>query len=77
MGTYLGRDAGERVLSGEISRGSVETIRAVLWYCDLQGFTRIADRAPQEQLITMLNEYFECMVEPVQEHGGQVLKFPR
>ena len=75
VGTYLGRDAGERVLSGEISRGSVETIRAVLWYCDLQGFTRIADRAPQEQLITMLNEYFECMVEPVQEHGGQVLKF--
>ncbi len=75
VGTYLGRDAGQRVLSGEIQRGSAGTIRAVLWYCDLQGFTRIADRAPQDQLITMLNEYFECMVEPVQQRGGEVLKF--
>lgn len=73
--TYLGRDAGNRVLSGEITRGSAETIKAVLWYADLQGFTKIADSTPRDQLITMLNEYFGCMVEAVHEHRGQVLKF--
>ncbi len=73
--TYLGKDAGNRVLSGEIVRGSVQTIRAVLWYADLQGFTKIADSAPSEQLITMLNDYFGCMVDAVHDHGGEVLKF--
>ncbi len=73
--TYLGKDAGRKVLSGEIERGSVETISAVLWYCDLQGFTNIADTAPRDHLIAMLNEYFECMAAPVHERGGEVLKF--
>jgi adenylate cyclase len=73
--TYLGRDAGRRVLRGEIQRGSVEKLRAVIWFCDMRGFTRIADSLPEEELIAMLNEYFECIVEPIGGHGGQVLKF--
>ncbi len=73
--TYLGDDAGHRVLSGEIERGSTETIRAVLFYADLQGFTKIADTTPGEELILMLNQYFGCIVDSVHEHNGQVLKF--
>ena len=41
--TYLGADAGRRVLDGAIARGTAESVRAVLWYSDLEGFTRIAD----------------------------------
>ena len=44
--TYLGRDAGHRVLQGHIERGVAEQISAVLWFSDLQGFTRITDTAP-------------------------------
>ena len=73
--TYLGADAGHRVLSGEIERGSTETIRAVLFYADLQGFTKIADTTDGEELILMLNQYFGCIVDSVHEHNGQVLKF--
>lgn len=73
--TYLGSDAGGRVLSGEIDRGSGRTILAALWYCDLQGFTRLAETTPRDQLLGMLDDYFECMVETVHERGGQVLKF--
>jgi len=75
METYLGGDAGGRVLRGEIARGSVEDIDAVLWFSDLTGFTRLADTMPRDQLIPLLNDYFECLVEPVHERGGQVLKF--
>ena len=42
--TYLGRDAGRRVLNGLIRRGVAEQISAVLWYSDLREFTRITDR---------------------------------
>ena len=42
--TYLGRDAGRRVLNGLIRRGVADQISAVLWYSDLREFTRITDR---------------------------------
>ncbi|MSO65138.1 MAG: adenylate/guanylate cyclase domain-containing protein [Alphaproteobacteria bacterium] len=75
METDLGRDAGKRVLSGEILRSSVQRICAVLWYCDLQGLTRLSETLPQDDVISLLNEYFDCMVEPIHRRGGQVLKF--
>lgn len=72
---YLGRDAGRRVLSGDIELGSVQTISAVLWYCDMQGFTKIAERTSSSDLIDMLNAYFDTMVSAIHEAGGEVLKF--
>lgn len=73
--TYLGADAGRRVLDGAIARGATETVRAVLWYSDLEGFTRIADTAHADELIALLNDYAEPVVGTVHAHGGQVLKF--
>ncbi len=75
MRTYLGDDAGHRVLSGKIERGTAEAIKAVLWYSDLRGFTRIADTAPSEILLGLLNDYAACVVETLHDHDGQVLKF--
>jgi adenylate cyclase len=73
METYLGRDAGQRVLSGRIVRGVAERIDAVVWFSDLRGFTRIADAAP-EQVIPLLNEYSDVIISAIHEHGGDVLK---
>jgi adenylate cyclase len=72
--TYLGRDAGRRVLSGRIIRGVAERIGAVLWFSDLRGFTRITDEAPPEQVIPLLNDYAEAIISSVHEAGGDVLK---
>jgi adenylate cyclase len=73
--TYLGRDAAERILRGEIDRGQVNTVRRVLWFSDLTGFTRIADTLPREQLLDLLNAYADCLVGVVHDHQGEVLKF--
>ena len=73
--TYLGPDAGARVLSGEIRRGSLQTIHAVIWYFDLQSFTRLAERTAGAAIIAMLNDYFGTVVSVIEEHGGNVLKF--
>ncbi len=75
LAVYLGRDAGRRVLSGDIQRGSLDTIRAVIWYFDLQGFTKLAETTPGDRLIAMLNDYFGAVVGAVEAHGGDVLKF--
>ena len=73
--TYLGRDAGHRVLRGHIERGVAEKISAVLWFSDLQGFTRITDTAPPAQIIPLLNDYADAVVSALQGQGGEVLKF--
>jgi adenylate cyclase len=75
LDTYLGRDVGRRVLQGEIRRGSVETIAAAVLLGDLRGFTALADELPRDVIVGMLDEYLECLVGPVEVHGGQVLKF--
>jgi adenylate cyclase len=63
------------VLSGQIERGKTESIRAVVWYSDLAGFTRIADTAPEDQIVPLLNDYADCQVSAIHAQGGQVLKF--
>jgi adenylate cyclase len=72
--TYLGRDAGRRVLGGLIRRGVAETISAVLWYSDLRGFTGITDRTAPQQIIALLNDYADAVISAVYDHGGDVLK---
>ncbi len=72
---YLGRDASKRVLSGDITRGSSQTIPAVIWYFDLQGFTKLSETLPGTAIIEMLNDCFAEAVDVVERHGGNVLKF--
>jgi adenylate cyclase len=72
--TYLGRDAGRRVLRGQIRRGVAERIEAVLWFSDLRSYTRISDTSSPDEIIPMLNDYGEAVVAAVHENGGDVLK---
>ncbi|MEW9920877.1 adenylate/guanylate cyclase domain-containing protein [Marimonas sp. MJW-29] len=72
---YLGTDASRRVLSGDIMRGSSETISAVIWYFDLRGFTSLSETLGAEAIIGLLNDYFALAVDVVEEYGGNVLKF--
>jgi len=72
--TYLGRDAGQRVLRGQIARGVPDRIKAVLWFSDLRGYTKIADTAAPDQIIPLLNDYAETIIGAIHEQGGDVLK---
>ena len=73
--TYLGSDAAERVLAGNIVRGRAEPIRAIVWYSDLVSFSRITDTVSPVAVLAMLNDYAEAQVDEIEAHGGHVLKF--
>jgi len=75
LGTYLGEDAGRRVHAGSVMRGSVDKLRAVLWYADIRGFTAISDQAAGPVVVELLNDVFEVLTASLRERGGQVLKF--
>jgi adenylate cyclase len=65
--------AAERVLKGEFKRGAGQLVSAAIWTCDLRGFTTLADTEPLETVLTLLDEYFECVADPFVEAGGEVL----
>ncbi len=75
MRVYLGREAGRRVLSGEIRRGSLQQIDAVIWNFDLEGFTSLSEELPGSEIIDMLNDYLAVAVGVVHDNDGNILKF--
>jgi len=75
LDTYIGHRAGGKVLDGLIKRGDGETIDAVIWYCDLRDFTLLTETLAADQLLSMLNTYFEYISAAVSKRGGEVLRF--
>lgn len=75
LSTYVGRNSGDRILSGHIFKGDIETINAVIWFSDLRGFTERTARQTPRETIDMLNALFEAQVPAIQNGGGEILKF--
>jgi adenylate cyclase len=73
--TYVGSHAGELILAGATRRGAGTTVHAAIMICDLRDFTRISDNWPRDDVIELLNDYFDAISEPVARHGGEILKF--
>ncbi|MCE9521041.1 MAG: adenylate/guanylate cyclase domain-containing protein [Alphaproteobacteria bacterium] len=74
LNTYLGSDATRRIMSGDIRRSLGEDIAAVIFYCDLRGFTRLTDTLPPSDVIAVLGEYYDAVAGAVRLHGGDVIK---
>jgi adenylate cyclase len=75
LDTYLGPLAGRRVLAGQIRRAVGERLRAVIMMTDMRGFTAVSDRLPGEEVIELLDDYFDAIVTPVKARKGETLKF--
>ena len=75
LDTYVGLHAGEAILNGATRRGSGFTVEAAIVVVDLRGFTAISDLWPRDDVIALLNDYFDALSEPIERHGGEILKF--
>jgi adenylate cyclase len=72
---YLGRNAATRVLAGRFRRGTGELSRCAIAFSDMRGFTSFADRRSPHEVVEMLDSFFEAVAGPIQEGGGEILKF--
>src|SRR5919106_617566 len=75
LATYLGREASEAVLSGQIQRGDGRTMPVVLWYSDLRDSTSLSEAMPVDAFFAVLNRYFECSAGAVLAEGGRGVQF--
>jgi adenylate cyclase len=83
------RDTIKRAFSGYISRQVLETItekgelpalkgerrRITVLFADIRGFTTLAEGMTPEEVVEMLNEFFDRMVEVLMRHKGTIDKF--
>ena len=75
LDTYVGPHASEMILNGATRRGSGVTVEAAIMVIDLRGFTEISELWPRDDVISLLNDYFDAISLPIERHGGEILKF--
>ncbi len=72
---YLGRRGAAQVLAGRARRETGETIRAVLFFADLRGFTELSESIAPKAVVAVLDAWFDRVAGAVHAFGGEVLKF--
>jgi adenylate cyclase len=72
---YVGDEPHRAILSGAILRGQVSRIRSAILFADMRGYTRASSNLSPEAAVELLNNYFDCLVPPIEEEGGEVLKY--
>jgi adenylate cyclase len=75
MSRYIDPNIADQLMSdGSDIMGGQETIATVL-FSDVRSFTTITETLGAQGTVTLLNEYFDIMVEAINEQGGMVDKF--
>ncbi len=72
--TYLGRISGDQVLGGRVERGDGRQIDCAIFYSDLRGSVALSQQLDIHPYLDAVNTYFDCTVNAVTDHGGEVLK---
>ncbi|EIM25976.1 adenylate/guanylate cyclase domain-containing protein [Microvirga lotononidis] len=72
---YVGDDPHKAILSGAIQRGQVTRIRSAILFADMRDYTHISSTLSPESAVDLLNNYFDCLVPPIEDEGGEVLKY--
>ncbi|AUX47429.1 adenylate cyclase [Sorangium cellulosum] len=73
----LSPNIAERVLSGqlEVKQGGQLVEECTVFNSDIRGFTRMSEDKKPEELVDMLNKYFERMVDTIFQFEGTLDKF--
>ncbi len=72
---YVGDEPHRAILSGAILRGQVTRIRSAILFADMRSYTRNSSSLSPEAAVELLNDYFDCLVPPIEDEGGEVLKY--
>jgi adenylate cyclase len=72
---YVSPEVVEQILARPDQALCAERRRVTVMFCDVRGFSGMAERLPPEELLAVLNGYFEQMTECVFAHRGTLLSY--
>jgi adenylate cyclase len=76
LSRYVGQNVLEHIMRDEMHLPLQTVNREVtILFADIRSFTTLSEHMPPKQVITMLNEYFDAMVDIIFEHEGVLDKF--
>jgi adenylate cyclase len=75
LAVYTGARTSGRILSGQTQRGEGAAIYAAILLADLKNFTSLNENYAPNYIVAWLNEHFEAIGRPVEQDGGEILKF--
>lgn len=73
FGIYVDARIRDRIISGQAA--SSEKAELCVLFADLRNFTQLSEKHDADQIINMLNHYFEFWDLVVRKHGGVIDKF--
>lgn len=71
---FHGSSITEDLLSNDIGVGG-QNKEVTVFFSDIRGFTAFSENRTPEEVVEMLNEYFQVMVSIINKYGGVVDKF--
>jgi len=71
---FHGSETASKLLSDKVRR-QVERKNVTIMFADIRGFTEMSEQNSPEEVVAMLNEYFEAMVTVINRNHGVVDKF--
>jgi class 3 adenylate cyclase len=74
FGSYVDPEVARRVLDeGELLQG--DEVEVSVLFVDIRDFTPFAESAAAAEAVARLNDFFDCVVPIITEHGGHANKF--
>jgi adenylate cyclase len=74
FGRHVGTDVARAALEGGVRLGGEVRDVAVL-FVDIIGSTTLATERPPEEVVSLLNQFFDVVIDVVHEHDGWINKF--
>ena len=75
MARYMDPSIAEEMLAAGAEALGGRSVPATVLFSDIRGFTTLTEELGPHATVSMLNEYFEIMVECIQKEGGMLDKF--
>ena len=75
LDAFVGPRISAKIMNGQVRRGDGDRIEAAFWYSDLRGFTHLSETLPTEELLRLMNDYFEYCAAAAAPRGGEILQF--
>lgn len=74
LGRYVSRDVARAILRGKVNVGNPQRRTVTVLFCDLRGFTFLCERETPEDVVHILETFYEAAFAIIEKHGGTINK---